>query len=326
MTEQTLQDASNVRGAATEKVLLIGATGLCGSAVGEQLVRDGHFVRAFLRSGRSRQDLSFEADDIAFGGLLSQAELEAAMRDIDVVIYFASTSVPATSARDPTIEFEQSLVALNNTLLAMSRAGVGRLLFPSSGGTVYGPVQTLVTEDHPLAPTSGYGLGKVLAEETIRFYARTHGLTHTILRLSNVYGSAKRRQLPQGVIDVFLDDALNGRISQIWGSLAVERDYLFVDDMATAVSAVLRSGAGVSETYNVGAGMSVALSEVVALIGQVTGGRHRFELDTGKPAGVLRSAIDNSRLQAATGWRPTHRLAEGIEKTWSRKLAMGRRP
>jgi len=307
------------------RALLIGATGLCGGAVGERLVRDGWAVRAFLRPGRSRQDLTFAADEIAFGGLLSQAELEAAMSGVEVVIYFASTSVPATSARDPTIEFEASLITLNNTLLAMSRTGVRRLLFPSSGGTVYGPVETLVTEDQPLAPTSGYGLGKVLAEETIRFYARTHGLTYTILRLSNVYGSAKRRQSPQGVIDVFLDDALNGRISQIWGSLAIERDYLFVDDMASAVSAVLRQPPETSEIFNVGAGESVALSRVVSVIGQVTTGRHRYELDAGKPQGVRRSAIDSGRIRRATGWAPAHALEDGVAQTWLRKLGQAGR-
>ena len=308
-----------------KSVLLIGATGLCGGAVGARLALDGWSVRAFLRPGRNRQDLTFEADEIAFGGLLSQAELEAAMGGVDAVLYFASTSVPATSARDPTIEFETSLVTLNNTLLAMTRTGVRRLLFPSSGGTVYGPVHTVVTEDQVLAPTSGYGLGKVLAEETIRFYARTHGLTYTILRLTNVYGSAKRRLSPQGVIDVFLDDALHGRISQIWGSLEIERDYLFVDDMAGAVSAVLRDGAGEGDIFNVGAGASVALSEVVSLIGTVTEGRHRFELDASKPLGVKRSAIDSSRILEATGWSPAHTLAEGIAEAWRRKLVEARR-
>lgn len=268
------------------RALLIGATGLCGGAVGERLARDGWSVRAFLRPGRNRQDLTFPADSIAFGGLLSQAELEAAMADVDCVLYFASSSVPATSSRDPTIEFEASLTGLNNTLLAMSRAGVRRLVFPSSGGTVYGSVQTTVTEDQPLAPTSGYGLGKVLAEETIRFYARTHGLTYTILRLTNVYGSAKRRLSPQGVIDIFLDDALHGRTSLIWGDLDIERDYLFVDDMADAVCAALTHDAAIDAVLNVGASRSVKLSEIVDQIQVVTEGRHRFELDATKPSGV----------------------------------------
>ena len=307
------------------RALLIGATGLCGGAVGDRLVRDGWSVRAFLRPGRDRQDLAFEAQSIAYGGLLSQAELEAAMADVDCVLYFASSSVPATSSRDPTIEFEASLVCLNNTLLAMSRAGVRRIVFPSSGGTVYGPVQAEAKEDRALAPTSGYGLGKVLAEETIRFYARAHGLNYTILRLTNVYGSAKRRQTPQGVIDVFLDDALHGRISHIWGSLEIERDYLFVDDMASAVSAVLRSAAQGDDTFNVGAGRSMALSEVVSLIEKVTEGRHRYELDCTKPSGVKRSAIDSGRIRRATGWAPAHSLSEGIELTWRRKLAQTRR-
>jgi len=307
------------------RALLIGATGLCGGAVGERLVQDGWSVRAFLRPGRSRQDLNFRPEDTGFGGLLSQAELEAAMAGVDTVLYFASSSVPATSSKDPTIEFEASLVCLNNTLLAMSRSGVRRLLFPSSGGTVYGPVETEATEDQPLAPASGYGLGKVLAEETIRFFARMHGLTYTILRLSNVYGSAKRRQSPQGVIDVFLDDALHGRSSQIWGSLDIERDYLFVDDMAGAVSAVLDSAVGENAVFNVGAGRTMALSEVVALIGAVTEGRHRFELDPTKPQGLKRSALDSRRIRSATGWEPAHSPEEGIRRTWRRKLAEARR-
>ena len=307
------------------RAILIGPTGLCGGAVGERLVRDGWSVRAFLRPGRSRQDLTFAADDIVFGELLGQVELEAAMVGMDVVIYFASTSVPATSSRDPTIEFQASLTGLNNTLLAMSRTGVRRLVFPSSGGTVYGSVQTEVTEDQPLAPTSGYGLGKVLAEETIRFYARTHGLIYTILRLTNVYGSAKRRQSPQGVIDVFLDDALYGRTSQIWGSLEIERDYLFVDDMAGAVCASLASEAAVDATFNVGASHSVKLSEIVKQIQIVTEGRHLFELDVTKPSGVLRSAVDCRRIQQSTGWAPSFSLAEGTGQTWRRKLAQAQR-
>jgi UDP-glucose 4-epimerase len=152
-----------------------------------------------------------------------------------------------------------------------------------------------------------------------------HGLTYTILRLSNVYGSAKRRQSPQGVIDVFLDDALHGRSSQIWGSLDIERDYLFVDDMAGAVSAVLDSAVGENAVFNVGAGRTMALSEVVALIGAVTEGRHRFELDPTKPQGLKRSALDSRRIRSATGWEPAHSPEEGIRRTWRRKLAEARR-
>ena len=247
------------------------------------------------------------------------------MTEVDCVLYFASSSVPATSSRDPTIEFQASLIGLNNTLLAMSRSGARRLVFPSSGGTVYGSVQADVAEDQPLAPTSGYGLGKVLSEETIKFYARAHGLAYTILRLTNVYGSAKRRLSPQGVIDVFLDDALHGRTSQIWGSLEVERDYLFVDDMAGAVCAALSRDAAVDAVFNVGASRSVKLSEIVEQIGIVTEGRHRFELDASRPSGVLRSAVDCRRIERLTGWRPVFSLAEGLSLTWRRKLGQAHR-
>lgn len=318
------QTMSSRPSASGRKVLLIGATGLCGGAVGARLVEKGWSVRAFLRSGRNPLDLSFLADDIAFGGLLSQADLQAAMDGVESVLFFASTSVPATSAKDPTIEFETSLVTLNNTLLAMTRAGVKRILFPSSGGTIYGPVQDKVAETTPLAPTSGYGLGKVLAEETIKFYARAHGLTYTILRLTNVYGSAKRRISPQGVIDVFLDDALNGRTSQIWGSLEIERDYLFVDDMADAVLAALVDDRAVNEVFNVGSSRSVTLACVVDQIQKVTEGRHSYQIDASKPSGVLRSAVDCSHIRSAIGWSPRCLLAEGVERTWRRKIEQSR--
>jgi UDP-glucose 4-epimerase len=301
-------------------VLIIGATGMSGGAIGRRLVGAGVPVRAFLRPGQNKSGLAFHPQEVAFGDLLQRDELDAAVAGVGVVLYFASTTVPATSQHDPGIEYTLTLPALNNVLMAMERNGVGRIVFPSSGGTVYGPRTTPAVETSPLLPQSGYGLGKVMAEQAVQFFERTAGIRHDILRITNVYGSAVERRSPQGVIDVFLDDAIAGRSSVVWGGLANERDYLFVDDLADAVLALLAVQDRPSGIYNLGASQTHSLEEVLAIIGATTAGRHQFTVDAAHAAsGVSRSAVTCAHLTQAVGWQAKWSLAEGIAETWRRK-------
>ncbi len=235
----------------------------------------------------------------------------------------AATSVPADSPADPAGELAGGLPALNGVLreLAAATGGSGRLIFPSSGGSVYGDLSGPADEATPPAPRSAYALGKVMAEELVRFWSRTSGLGHDILRFSNVYGSGAHRTRPQGVIDVFLDDALADRPSHVWGSLEIERDFLFVDDAADAVLRVTQAAPS-NRCFNVGQGETRSLRELLAIITEVTEGRHRW-LQAGDHApGVRRSAMRADAFSTAYGWAPRWTLEAGVRETWKRKLAM----
>ena len=281
-------------------------------------------LRALVRSADDAARLSFTPAEIVVADLLEGVP-EGTVRGVSAVLYLAATSVPADSPRDPAGEFARGLPALNGVLAALAREGGGRIVFPSSGGSVYGERAEPAGETAPTAPRSAYALGKLLGEQTIAFWNRTAGVGFDVLRLTNVYGSPTPRARPQGVIDVFLDDALAGRTSRVWGPLAVERDFLFVDDAAEAVVRAALTARSSDGVYNVGFDETHALSEVLALVAEATGGDHRWIAEGGHDAGVNRSAVDAAAFRRDFGWRPQTGLGDGVRETWRRKLAMKER-
>ncbi|MFM0692229.1 NAD-dependent epimerase/dehydratase family protein [Paraburkholderia graminis] len=303
-------------------VLLFGASGMIGSAIASILPQHGYKVRAFMREG-SHSILPAHVDEIVHGNLVTGTGLADAVKDVQAVLYFAGTSVPATSEDNPAIEFAASLPPLTNVMNALARVNPhARFVFPSTGGAIYGSCDEAPIESSPTHPLSAYALGKALAEQTIRFYNDVFNIRSDILRVSNAYGNARPRSVPQGVIDHFLDDAIRGVTSQVWGSLEVQRDYIFVDDVAHAVLTLLRADRRPSAVYNVGQSKSHSLRQVLTLIEQVTEGRHCYELVKNHYAGVARSSIDCSLLARTVGWRPRISLEDGIALAWQRKLAL----
>lgn len=304
-------------------VLLIGAAGLLGAAVGARLTAAGVPVRALVRDVDAAARLPYRPHEVVVADLARGVSAEA-LGEARTVVYLAATSVPADSPRDPAGEFRDTLPVLNGVLARLSEVAgsQGRFIFPSSGGGVYGERDSPADESAPAQPSTAYALGKILGEEVVRFWSRTAGIGFDILRITNVYGSPLPRSRPQGVIDVWLDDALAGRTSRVWGSLAVERDFLFVDDAADAVARVAANASATDAVYNVAYGDTHSLADVLSETSRVTGGRHRWAAEGGHEAGVARSAVDAGALRRDFGWAPRWSLAEGVQETWRRKTAM----
>ncbi|WP_433766617.1 NAD-dependent epimerase/dehydratase family protein [Pseudomonas putida] len=306
-------------------VLLIGASGMIGTAIASMLPLHGYLVRAFIREDGAQPNAQKWVSELAPGNLVTGHGLENAVKGVVAVLYFAGTSVPATSGNDPAIEFRDSLPPLSNVLNALVHHNpVARFVFPSTGGAIYGTCESAPRESTPVQPLSAYALGKVLAEQTIRFYNDVFKIRSDILRISNVYGNARPRLVPQGVIDHFLDDAIRGVVSQVWGSLDVQRDYIFVDDIVRAVLALLTEDERPSSIFNVGQSESHSLREVLTIIELITEGRHRYEFTENCYQGVARSSIDCSLLRETVGWAPRVTLEEGIAMTYQRKIAWAR--
>jgi len=237
------------------------------------------------------------------------------------VYYCIASSIPSASPRLPVAEISTTLPTLDATLTSMAELGAGRLVYLSSGGTIYGDQRNAdPDETTPLAPTSSYGLGKSLSEDLIRFYGRVHGVDHIVLRVANVYGCPFPRQVPQGFIDICLQRHLDRQPVDVWGSLDTVRDYVFIDDLMSATRAVLACTDFGNGTVNIGSGVGHSLREVLEVIGRVTGRKPVVRTVTGRYAGVSRNVLDCGLLRAA-GWRPVHSLEEGISRQWRALLA-----
>jgi UDP-glucose 4-epimerase len=303
-----------------ELVLIRGAGGFLGSSVASKLLPRVGRLRLFARRAeRLSLDLRRHPKvEVVEADIHNGDAVTASLESVDTVLDFVGGTVPATPTSGLELELELTLKPLALLLEAMAQSGTARLIFPSSGGTVYGrtPPEP-VPEEAALCPESHYGLGRVLAEEMIRFHARRYGLRYLIARIANPYGRIETSSLSQGVVDVFLHRLRSELPIEIWGEGKQVRDYLFIDDATSAIEKLLDCGAN-DQTFNVGSGRGHSLIDVMDAIEVVTGRHlerhHREDVYSGIPYSVLK--ID--KVCEATGWRPRYDLVDGIRMSWRR--------
>jgi UDP-glucose 4-epimerase len=209
-----------------------------------------------------------------------------------------------------------NLLGLLNVLEASAAAGVRKVVFASSGGTIYGQPRALPIKETARKgsrPDSPYGISKKTAEEYLRFYHRYRGVDFTALALANVYGPRQDPQGEAGVVAIFGSQMLDGEQPTIFGDGNQTRDYVFIDDTVHtfALAADRASGA----LLNVGTGLETSVNGIYRLMAQITGykGQPRFEQP--RRGEVLRSALDIRLAESELGWKPWTTLEDGLRET-----------
>lgn len=307
-----------------KNALVLGASGALGLGLSKRLSAQGWKVRAVSLEWDNDASAAISADpniEQIEGSIFEKEILESALAGVSHVFNFISLSVPSTSPTFAEIEVNQTIRGLDMVLSAMVRAGVRHLIYPSSGGTIYGDTGGApAREDSPLLAMSSYGAGKILSEELIKFYSRVHGLQYRILRISNIYGYPVSRRVSQGVIDIFLNKLSKDQELEIWGGEDIVRDYLFIDDLFDAITALLELPEGNNLTVNVGSGQGVTLHRIIEALAEVTGKIPAVKRKTSHYAGVPYNVLDCSLLKSLTGWEPQHSLQSGIEKLWGERV------
>lgn len=294
--------------------LVTGGNGFIGSGLVDRLRAAGHRVRV-LDQSVPRADVDWQGVDYVTGTLTDVAKLPALLDGVDLVFHLASSTVPSTSNLDPAADVQSNLISALNLCRAMIEAGKRRLIFFSSGGTVYGnPRQLPVPETHALHPISSYGVVKVAIENYLLMYEQLGDLDPLILRPSNPYGPRQSSAGLQGVIAAFLGKACNGEEVRIWGDGEIVRDYLHIDDLLTfAISA----GTGrLTGAVNVGSGVGHSLNQIVGVVRDVTGARLPVEYAPARKYDVAEIVLDITRATSEFDWRPQIGLAVGIRATW----------
>ena len=303
--------------------LVLGAGGFLGGHLCEMLVAAGGPVRGFDRSGFDPLAFPHLAGVAWHSGDFGRAgDLDAALDGCDVVYHLAATTVPATSNADVVADLESNVSATLRMLEGARTAGVRRVVFVSSGGTVYGiPRQLPIREDAPTDPICAYGVHKLAIEKYLHLWRHLHGLDSVVLRTANPYGERQRHDSGQGAIPAFIARALRGQPLQVWGDGSVVRDYLHVDDVARALVLAGRS-ARAGGVYNIGSGVGHSLNEIVAGLERALGQRIPVEHLDGRAFDVPASVLDVSLAARELGWRPAVPLDEGLRRTvrWMRTL------
>jgi len=304
------------------KVTVFGGGGFIGSAICDRLLRDGHALRIFERPRVDPYRAFAAGEDVEWvtGDLLSMHDLGAAIDGSDAVVHLVSTTLPKSSNDDPVYDVQTNLVASLQMLEAMRARDVRRIVFISSGGTVYGtPQRVPVDEAHPTEPQVSYGIVKLAIEKYLLMYQRLHGFRTRILRVANPYGERQRVATAQGAVGVFLHRALRNEPIEVWGDGSVVRDYIYVADVAEAFAKAL-AYEGDQSVFNISSGQGVSLNELLAQLEGLLGRPVDRRYLAGRSIDVPANVLDNSLARRELGWSPQVDLARGLARTadWMR--------
>ena len=296
------------------RALVIGGSGFIGSHIVDALLSRGVAVRVYDRSGERfrKAPRGIEFRQGYFG---EDSALAAALMDIDIVFHCLSTSVPSNSNSDPVSDIKENLIGTVKMLDLMRSAGVRRVVFLSSGGTIYGiPKAQVVNEESLERPITSYGIVKSAIEKYMLMDQFLHGLSPLILRASNPYGPRQGHGGVQGVVGNFLWRLANSETLSVWGDGSVIRDFIYVKDLAEAC--VLGGLSQLTGVFNVGSGEGASVQEIIDHISAVTGEKIRVDYNPGRKFDVPRIVLDISAIRQRLDWRPTTPLKTGIKKTW----------
>lgn len=297
---------------------MLGGCGFIGRHVALLLARRGHSV---VIADRLPPTSTFPDDvvgKISWRPLqLASANWDSLVAEADVVHHYAWTSLPATADADPIGDYHANVTSTLSLLEALRRRGGGRIVFSSSGGTVYGKLHRIpVAEDHPLQPITAYGAGKVAAEVYLGLYRSMHGMDCRIARIANPYGAGQNFARGQGAATKFLHHALTNRPIVIWGDGEIVRDYVHILDVANAlVSLSLEPRLDEFYTFNIGSGHGVSLNSIILELQEHLGKRLDVRNEPARPFDVPVSILDISRAQKVLKWEPHLDFSAGMART-----------
>lgn len=299
----------------SRKALVLGASGFLGSTLCEYLCSLGESVRGFDRVA-APDSPGLSCVDWVQGDFSCAEDIDKALAGCDRIYHLLYSTIPSTSNADPAADCSENVLGTIRLLELAKHRGIKKIVFISSGGTVYGvPRMTPIKESAPVLPICAYGISKLAIEKYLHLYHVMHGIDYCVLRVSNPYGERQRIVGAQGAVGVFLGKVLSGNPIEIWGDGKVVRDYIYAADVIRALHMSM-AYSGEERVFNIGSGVGVSLNELVSQIEGVLGTRVRCIYKHSRPVDVPVNVLDIRLAKEVLGWEPSVSLGEGIRRVY----------
>jgi len=294
---------------------VFGANGFIGKHVVRGLAGDGADVVAVAR--RFDDDVRVLPVRVATGDLRDSDAMSKALVGVETVIQLMASSTPAQGNARTAEDIQHNVIPHVEFLNLCADMGVQRFVFASSGGTVYGPVDPdfPVPETAATHPICSHGVTKLMVEQFIRLHAHLDGLDFAVLRVANPYGPGQVFRNGQGLIPALLGRHAAGLPVRVFGDGSAARDYVYIDDVVSAVRAATYAEGPLRQVFNIGTGVPRSVAEVIAAIEEVAGITFDIEHVPARASDVPAIALDASLALCQLGWTPTVDFHEGLART-----------
>ena len=302
------------------RALVTGGAGFIGSNLVDRLLAEGHSVDvvddlstgslANLAAARANpyHQLTFHQLDIRTPDV---RELIGRRRP-DVIFHLAAQADVRISVARPVFDAEINIVGSLQVLEGARAAGTGKVVFASSGGTIYGdpdPSELPVKESHPQRPTSPYGVAKKVVGDYLFAYRELHNLEYTALALANVYGPRQDPGGEAGVVAIFAGRLLARQACTVFGDGGQTRDFVYVDDVVDAFARAADRGSGL--VINIGTGHETSVNHLYDTMAHQAGVDRPATYAPARSGELRRSSLDPRRAAIHLGWKPWTTLEAG---------------
>ena len=297
------------------RALVTGGAGFIGSHICDGLLGAGFEVFAVddLSSGR-KENLSSRVELTVMD--IRSADMAAYLKQIqpDIIVHTAAQISVRRSMEDPVHDADVNIRGLLNILHSFSGRALPHFIMISTGGAIYGEQDYFpADEEHPIRPTSVYGLAKRVSEMYLDLWHREYGLKFAALRLANVYGPRQNPHGEAGVVAIFSQKLLKGEVPVINGDGEQTRDFVFVKDVARAAVKVCEDR--VEGIFNIGTGVETSVNSLYRLIAAGAGSTVVAKHGEGKSGEQMRSCISSKLAGRVFGWKASADLEDGIKET-----------
>jgi UDP-glucose 4-epimerase len=302
------------------RAVVTGGAGFIGSHIVDELIQRGidTVVLDNFTTGTMDNLARHAGSDllkVVTGDVSDIGRILVAERDIDVVFHEAAIASVKKSVEDPALVHG---VNVNESLELMNfcvKRGVRRLMFASSAA-VYGSLRDIpASEEQICAPASPYGSSKLAVECYLSSYHKTYGLETVGLRYFNVYGPRQKNNDYSGVITVFANNLMQGRVPTIFGDGTQTRDFVFVKDVVQANMLAMTSDSAAGEVFNVASGSSTSIAEIFDTLNELLrDGEVKPLFGPARVGDVKFGRASISKIQRVLGYRPTASLKDGLSQ------------
>jgi len=298
------------------RILITGGAGFIGSSIQDRYLALGHEVTVLDDLSTGKIEYLNPQTDLIRGSINDEDLVQDLFRrrKFDLVSHHAAQINVRYSFDDPIRDCKTNVLGTLTILKAVIDNHVGKIIFSSTGGAIYGDPEVLpADEDTPLQPGSPYAISKLTCENYIRNLGRLHGFEYTILRYANVYGPRQIAKGEAGVVAIFTERMLAGKPPVIFGTGENTRDYVFVGDVVEANVLAMTKGNG--GTFNIGCGVETNVLEVCNAVSEAFGDKALKPERAAAVPEVERISLDCALARRELGWEPKVDFVDGVRMT-----------